>query len=153
MLPDLTLLLKYTHTKAINSYIRNYPTDESMAYELFIDMLRYLWITRKHTQDRLKYPQEEAFQFQFVMHEEMRDIDNMWHNFILYTRDYTDFCVKYFGEYLHHVPDVSETMLQTDDEFSIELERYLSYVYDNLGEQTVRRWFAVHLVSELDYVD
>lgn len=31
-------------------------------------------------------------------------IDNYWHHFILWTRAYTDFCVKIFGNYIHHCP-------------------------------------------------
>lgn len=145
MLPDLTTLLNYKHDKVISSYIRTYQVDIDKASQLFEDMLKYLWISRKHTLDRQESPQQEDFHFQFVMHEEMRDIDNMWHNFILYTQDYTQFCTYFFGEYLHHVPDVAETMIQTENEFSTDLEKYLTYVYDHLGEETVRNWFSIHL--------
>lgn len=147
MLPELTELLNYKHQNVIKSHIRTYAINEYKASTLFDDMLRYLWISRKHMFDRKQSPELETLKFQFVMHEEMRDIDNMWHNFILYTNDYTQFCLKYFGEYLHHVPDVAETMSQTRDEFATDLEKYLSYVYDHLGEDTMRRWFAVHLTS------
>src|ERR1700722_564814 len=30
--------------------------------------------------------------------------DETWHQFILFTAEYTAFCDKYFGEYLHHCP-------------------------------------------------
>lgn len=30
--------------------------------------------------------------------------DDLWHEFILYTRDYSDFCDKAFGGYMHHTP-------------------------------------------------
>lgn len=32
-------------------------------------------------------------------------IDDMWHKFILCTREYSSFCEKAAGRYLHHVPD------------------------------------------------
>jgi hypothetical protein len=32
--------------------------------------------------------------------------DDLWHEFILYTRDYNDFCKKAFGQFLHHTPAV-----------------------------------------------
>jgi len=32
--------------------------------------------------------------------------DDLWHEFILYTRDYEDFCEKAFGQFLHHTPAV-----------------------------------------------
>ncbi len=31
-------------------------------------------------------------------------IDDVWHNFILYTRQYHEFSARLFGEYLHHTP-------------------------------------------------
>ena len=37
-------------------------------------------------------------------------VDIGWHTFILYTRDYSDFCQRVAGRYLHHAPsDVSGT--------------------------------------------
>ena len=31
-------------------------------------------------------------------------VDDAWHEWILFTREYTDFCDKAFGRYLHHTP-------------------------------------------------
>ena len=31
-------------------------------------------------------------------------VDDAWHEFILFTREYNDFCVRAFGRYLHHTP-------------------------------------------------
>ncbi|HTM63993.1 MAG TPA: hypothetical protein VL360_05775 [Gammaproteobacteria bacterium] len=145
MLPRLDDLLEYQHEKVVRSYIRTFNCDESVARGLFSDMLRYLWLARKHTLDRLANPEDDALQFQLVMHEEMRQIDNMWHNFIIYTHDYMKFCDDYFGEYLHHVPDMADAISQTNEEFAVDMEKYLSYVYDRLGEETVCRWFAMHV--------
>lgn len=33
-------------------------------------------------------------------------VDELWHNFILYTRNYQQFCQRAFGHYLHHTPAV-----------------------------------------------
>ena len=33
------------------------------------------------------------------------DADEFWHNHILFTREYTKFCNKLFGTFLHHSPD------------------------------------------------
>jgi hypothetical protein len=32
--------------------------------------------------------------------------DDMWHEFILYTRNYQDFCARAFGRFMHHTPAV-----------------------------------------------
>lgn len=36
-----------------------------------------------------------------------RIVDDLWHEFILYTRDYKEFCVKAFGRFMHHTPAVA----------------------------------------------
>jgi hypothetical protein len=33
-------------------------------------------------------------------------VDDLWHEFILYTRHYQQFCSKAFGQFLHHTPAV-----------------------------------------------
>ncbi len=33
-------------------------------------------------------------------------VDDLWHEFILYTREYQQFCKKAFGQFLHHIPAV-----------------------------------------------
>jgi hypothetical protein len=33
-----------------------------------------------------------------------RRVDEAWHQFVLFTSQYVDFCHRYFGEYLHHSP-------------------------------------------------
>jgi hypothetical protein len=33
--------------------------------------------------------------------------DDLWHEFILYTRDYEQFCKRAFGRFMHHTPAVA----------------------------------------------
>ena len=74
----------------------------------------------------------------------MSEIDDMWHTFLLFTKDYMYFCSKYLGQYFHHSPTTSEDKM-TEGEFEIDFARYVSYVYDNLGEKTLIKWFKVLL--------
>lgn len=145
MVPKLEALLTYRHPASLKTYMRTYAVDEFTAEQLFIDMLKYLWLSSRHREEQVEKPSESSLQFSFVMHQEMRDIDNMWHGFILYTKDYTAFCHRYFGGYLHHVPDVAEGDAPSNHEFAENMTNFLSYVYDHLGEATVRRWFRAAL--------
>ena len=79
------------------------------------------------------------------MDEEMRDIDQIWHVFLLYTQDYMEFCEKYFAEYLHHKPDVVPNFEKGHFDFETNLVKFLNYIYKNLGEEVVRRWFIKSL--------
>ena len=38
-------------------------------------------------------------------------VDEVWHQFILFTRHYTKFCQEVFGYYVHHLPATSYTPL------------------------------------------
>ncbi len=41
--------------------------------------------------------------------------DDLWHEFILYTRDYDRFCAKAFGRFLHHTPAIVLRKSQKQD--------------------------------------
>ena len=38
-----------------------------------------------------------------------KDVDKVWHQFLLFTPQYHEFCNKTLGGYLHHVPNTSVT--------------------------------------------
>jgi hypothetical protein len=43
-------------------------------------------------------------------------VDDLWHEFILFTRDYQVFCRTAFGNFLHHTPAVKMGDVKTDNE-------------------------------------
>jgi len=43
-------------------------------------------------------------------------VDDLWHEFILFTRDYQAFCKAAFGNFLHHTPAVKMGAVKTDNE-------------------------------------
>jgi hypothetical protein len=145
-LPDLEELMQYKNALVIRRFKRNCPDHADSAEQLFEDILRYLWLNRKHEIDLKQAPQNPALHFNCVMHKEMRMIDEMWHTFILITIDYHNFCEKYFGNYMHHVPEVGDEVDDTKNidinQFAKELRLFLNYTYDNLGSETLTRWFS-----------
>ncbi|CAH0442450.1 glycine-rich domain-containing protein [Ralstonia pseudosolanacearum] len=50
-----------------------------------------------------------------------RVADDLWHAFILYTREYRDFCRRAFGKFLHHLP--SAALLPVRKQSNIGLHR------------------------------
>lgn len=36
------------------------------------------------------------------------EVDNLWHTFLLFTKDYQTFCNEMFGKFIHHVPKIDE---------------------------------------------
>ena len=74
------------------------------AEALFDEVKRYLVLSRS---DRERI---------YAMHS-LR-IDDVWHQFILYTKEYAQFCQTYFGGYIHHAPSNAP---KSDAESQIEI--------------------------------
>jgi hypothetical protein len=144
----LNELLAYRHPGVLKNFQLGLPELADAAEGLFDDMLRFLWLTKRHEVDQKAQPHAEHLQFLFVMHEEMRDIDSMWHAFILHTHDYMAFCDRFFGGYMHHEPGIADSHPQSPADFAADLGKFLSYAYDHLGEATVRRWFAMYVAND-----
>lgn len=43
-----------------------------------------------------------------------KDVDVLWHNFILDTQNYADFCDQYIGKFIHHTPYLTEATVSSD---------------------------------------
>lgn len=138
-LTELHTLLNYRHPHVLNRYERDYPLSNLSATQAWTEFLKFVWLARKHQQEKIFYPDDVALQFHCSIYTEMRDIDNIWHTFLLFTQDYNEFCQRYLnGEFFHHQP----LELAADKENNVtQLERYLSYIYDNLGAETLALWF------------
>lgn len=141
MLCTLNEILEYKNPAVVQRFQKECPEKADQAEDIFQDLLRFFWGTKKHLQDRQQHATPEL-DFVYIMEEEMRSIDHMWHIFLLYTRDYMAFCDRYFGEYLHHQPDLVPLFEAKGISFEQNLERFLNYNYDLLGENVIRRWFA-----------
>lgn len=145
MLPELSKLLEYKNPAVLKLYEQNYPNNKLSADQAFTEVLKYLWLSKKHTMELPENLNNENFPSQCFMPRSMREIDEMWHEFILFTEDYTHFCMRYFGEYMHHLPNIFDNMPRPRDIVEKEIEKLLPYIYDNLGEDTLRIWFSSYL--------
>lgn len=140
---QLSEILDFKHSGVIQRFQKEHPHLREVAPTIFADLMGFFWLSQKHHLEQKERPTDPSLNFVFIMDEEMKNIDLMWHVFLLYTKDYMDFCQRYFGEYIHHLPDIVPGMETAPDrDFQGNLERFLSYSYDGLGEETVARWFA-----------
>ena len=142
MKQPLTLkqILAYENEHIIERYAKDYADNYLSPQQAYTEMLKFLWLGDKLKSERKKNPENKQLPNMMPIHHEMKEIDDMWHTFILFTKNYADFCEHYFDYFIHHAPNTSKEK-PTEEEYRQELERYLIYVYDNLGEETVRLWF------------
>lgn len=59
-----------------------------------------------------------------------KKVDTLWHQYILFTREYIDFSHKFFGRYIHHVPYTS--MSPADHDAEKRFHHWYRKVYGNL---------------------
>ena len=84
--------LEYSNEYVIKRLMKDQQMSREEAELLFQDMLKFLCLSGARTGVMLTPPHQ---------------IDVAWHAFILFTLDYTNFCQKYFGRYLHHQPSIT----------------------------------------------
>jgi hypothetical protein len=137
---SLTILLQYKNQAVIERYERDFPNNALNGEAAFTELMKYFWLANHHKIIRNLDPDNEALNFSCYLFPEMKEIDDIWHSFLLFTKDYMEFCDTYFGEFQHHTPIESDE-IASNEEIETHLTRYLSFIYDTLGEQTVQLWF------------
>jgi hypothetical protein len=78
----------YKNDSVINIYCERYGSDLQNADEIFKDTIEFLWTSAIGS--KTLSPSKE--------------IDDMWHVFILHTKDYETFCKEQLGKFVHHTP-------------------------------------------------
>jgi hypothetical protein len=126
-------VLAYRHPGVVRRYAKEQHASREEAEEVFRETLKWLYLCGRALREG----------FACAMTPEIAQLDEMWHTFVLFTPDYADFCERYFGLFLHHVPndDEDEVSEGGDEAVRGQLERQFGLVYDVLGEDTLRRWY------------
>ena len=101
---NLDKLLAYKNEKILDRYRKDHPNNKCGAEEALTELLKFFWLGEKLKKDKMFSPDDKNLKFVCSIHSEMKEIDDMWHTFLLFTRDYADFSKKYFGSYIHHTP-------------------------------------------------
>ncbi|MBL7480538.1 hypothetical protein [Legionella bononiensis] len=129
-------LKKYKNHKVITYFCHHHPEfslDDGQC--LLEDLLSWMWLNNKRSELGKKT----------YLFGPLLILDEMWHTFILHTRDYIDFSMHYFGEYVHHdvEPIGFEHVLEED-----ELTDFLQDCFDYLDQDWVARRFSSALTDE-----
>jgi len=132
---SLDEVLAYRHPGVVRRYAKEQHASLVEAEEVFRETLKWLYLCYCST---TAGPEG----FGCAMTPELAQIDEMWHTFLLFTRDYAAFCERYCGFFLHHVPNEDEEESPEDPEtVRALLERHFGLVYDVLGEDTLTNWY------------
>jgi hypothetical protein len=118
------------------------------AEEVYIETLRWLWLCAYRLSD---YQQGKVDTPRMPLASQAQVIDLMWHTFLLFSKDYSEFCETHFGFLLHHFPLSRADKAQLAEELATDpeafrekrvaqLEPVYSYIYDVLGPEVLVRW-------------
>lgn len=138
---SLKKVLSYKFDNLLYKFMENFDVTFEEADELFTETKKWLWLCGQPTKD-----------IRMAIQHDMIMLDEMWHSFILFTKEYTEFGLKYFGRYLHHSPTVKTEKDKYEKErtknpekfikkYKADLAEQMSYVYDMLGEESVVKWY------------
>lgn len=114
-----------------------FDVPETQAQELFIEMLKWLWLCAYTKQSRSNFT--DVVPPRLMIQAGMVVIDEFWHTFIIHTADYRAFCHHYFdGLFVDHSPSAPDFVFPDQ----AETEGQLSFIYDLLGEETIEKWYV-----------
>src|SRR5215207_9356064 len=101
----LSELMQYRNEDVLSRFTDLMDVTDEEAEDIFAETKKFLFICR----------QPGVF-----IPDELLIVDEMWHNFILFTKEYQDFCAFYFGGYLHHTPATRAAKTQHREELAAD---------------------------------
>jgi hypothetical protein len=135
--PPLDRVLTYQNREIVRRFARDRCVTVDEARELFVETQKLLWLSAHPARPRC-----------WAIHQRLRVLDEMWHNFILFTREYTTYCVTYYGVYLHHVPEpIAEprthhrAVQNGTNRAKHQLLPQMRFIARQLGIETVKKWY------------
>lgn len=145
---SLDEVLAYENTNVVYRFQKVYGVSAEESNDIFSQVKRWMWLA--HTR------KIEGITAGLSIDPPLVVIDEMWHNFILFTMEYHEFCEKYFGYYIHHGPATEgedrefHTMKETTPpgelrKMVMDSKRaQYEYVYDKLGKDIFQKWYVTY---------
>lgn len=148
-LSSLEEVLKYRNSEVIARFCVDHKATSEEGEELFRETLRWLWFCAY----QLSSPTSRKIAT-IPLVGEITALDLMWHTFLLFTKDYADFCNQYFGFFIHHTPvtqaekklwkeKMAQDLKAAREEKEALLRTAYEAIYEVLGEDVLLTWMEV----------
>jgi hypothetical protein len=71
-----------------------------------------------------------------------KDVDKLWHSFILFTKEYAAFCNEYVGHFIHHAPEI-DTMQSRERKAAMrrDFQAFIKNYEDTFKVEAHPIWF------------
>ncbi len=133
--PTCTLgkALSYENLKVVSRFAQLYDVSFEEAGDVFVETKKWLWLASQVESGALSIT------------DPLLIIDEMWHNFVLFTLDYARYCTDCFGRYIHHAPttqrdkerrrkEFEDDPVRAEQEHASRLQRQCDLIAAKLGE-------------------
>lgn len=138
----LTRVVAYKNCEVVRRFREQYPVSEREGEEIFRETKKWLWLLSVASPPG-----------RLSVTDPILVLDEMWHAFLMYTRDYEDFCQRYFGRFLHHAPTTHAETARLQRRLASHPERVAKEweesrrwqyqtIMEHLGEATLRKWYV-----------
>ena len=138
---DLESLECENEESIISGFMERYDVSMEEATEIFIETKKWLYLASQSENS-------------IFIDKPLQIIDEMWHTFILHTRQYYNFCLNNFKKFIHHQPtsrlekEALELAYETNPsrvlkEHEENMKRQFSLIYDHLGSETLIKWYEI----------
>jgi hypothetical protein len=149
----LRTLLAYRNPEVVHRFCKTFGVSEKIGNQVWRDMLRFFWLGYVIANGKAGGTLKGA-----VMFDSMQIVDEMWHTFLLFSRDYAAFCDKYMGYYIYHVPTpeaekqafekaakkkskLKLVAKNPEPEPPSQSDQMIDLAWKQLGPEVARRWF------------
>lgn len=127
----------------INAFIDRYSISRDEAEEIFTETKKWLWLAARTM---------NSGPHNLFIDKPLSIIDEMWHNFILHTKYYYDYCMSKFHHLIHHYPTTPEEKTEFKKQLKKNpslvhkknaqlVKKQYDLIYDYLGPETLVKWY------------
>jgi hypothetical protein len=149
VLPPLERALEFRFDDVAYKFTDYYEVPFEIASEFFCETRKWLWLCARSMQERRRNEKVPDL----TITAPLFWLDEMWHIFLQFTRQYQEFCTECCGMFVHHVPTSQadkiahrEARGRAPQEFldqrANELRAQCLYIQEHLGKDTLRRWYV-----------
>lgn len=123
----------------IDAFMERYRVTKEEAQDIFTETKKWLWLAACNRERNL------------IIDNSLLIIDEMWHNFLLHSKLYYEYCIKKLKKLVHHVPTTDKEKRQFKEEVKHNptvalaqektIKNQYSLIYDQLGAKTLVKWY------------
>lgn len=133
--PWLEEALGYQNDDVVERYAEEFGYSVLQSQAIFEETKKWLWLCGLQSLEGSRLP--------LTLFDELLPVDLMWHTFILFTHDYADFCNRFCGTFVHHVPRTKRSETLSLEKQKERIQYTYEFIFDYLGAETLIYWCEV----------